>query len=80
MGPDPFLRQLIQRCLELLPERPRLAIQARITARGGRTDHELSADSGMKLNTFLQNVRRARIGLERCLAEQGHPVVAGGTR
>jgi RNA polymerase sigma-70 factor (ECF subfamily) len=72
--PDPLLRKLIRICLERLPERPRIALGARIAARGGRSDHDLSAEAGMKLNTFLQNVRRARIGLERCLAEQGHPV------
>ncbi len=79
-GPDPLLRRLIAACLEALPARPRRAIAGRISARGGRSDHELSEAAGMTLNTFLQNVRRARLGLQRCLEDQGLQLGPGGTR
>ena len=76
---DPMLRRLIAACLDALPARPAAAIQQRIEARGGRPDHALAEAAGMRLNTFLQNVRRARVGLERCLEKQGVSLPAGGT-
>ena len=76
---DPMLRRLIAACLDALPARPAAAIQQRIGARGGRPDHALAEAAGMRLNTFLQNVRRARVGLERCLEKQGVSLPAGGT-
>lgn len=77
-APDPMLRRLILRCIEELPARPAAAIRQRIAARGGRSDAALAEAAGMKLNTFLQNVRRARIGLERCLEAGGAALPAGG--
>lgn len=68
---DPLLRQLIAACVEKLPSKPRAAILQRIHARGNVSDAALSEAAGMKLNTFLQNVRRARVGLERCLEAGG---------
>ncbi len=76
---DPMLRRLIAACLDALPARPAAAIRQRIAARGGQPDHALAAAAGMRLNTFLQNVRRARVGLERCLERQGVSLPAGGT-
>jgi len=69
--PDPLLRRLIERCRALLPERPRRALSLRLAARGGRSDVQLAADAGMKPNTFLQNVRRARLHLADCLTAGG---------
>lgn len=69
--PDPLLREQIQRCLEALPAKPARALRERIRARGGRHDLELAEAIGMKLNTFLQNIRRARAGLVRCLEASG---------
>ncbi len=69
--PDPLLRELIAACVERLPGKPRVAILQRIHARGNASDASLAEAAGMKLNTFLQNVRRARIGLERCLEAGG---------
>ncbi len=69
--PDPLLRRLIHACLEKLPKKPRAAISARISASGGRTDHQLCEEVGMTLNTFLVNVRRARLAVAACLERGG---------
>jgi RNA polymerase sigma-70 factor (ECF subfamily) len=68
---DPFLRRAIQICLGLLPARPREAIQARLEAAGGESDHEIAERLGLKLNTLLQNVTRARRALAGCLERRG---------
>lgn len=68
---DPMLRQLIQQCIEKLPEKPAAALRQRIAARGARHDLELAEAASMTLNTFLQNIRRARTGLARCLKRGG---------
>jgi DNA-directed RNA polymerase specialized sigma24 family protein len=69
--PDPMLRQLIQGCLDKLPRKPGAAIRARLTASGSRPDPVLCAEVGMTLNTFLQNVRRARLSVAECLKRGG---------
>jgi RNA polymerase sigma-70 factor (ECF subfamily) len=63
--PDPFLRKRITECRGKLPRKPAAALDARLRAGGARPDRDLAAALGMKLNTFLQNVTRAR----RLLAE-----------
>jgi RNA polymerase sigma-70 factor (ECF subfamily) len=68
--PDPFLREVIRECREKLPDKPRRALASRL-AGDGRPDRALAADLGMKLNTFLQNIRRARLGLAECLRRHG---------
>jgi RNA polymerase sigma-70 factor (ECF subfamily) len=70
-GPDPLLRRLILRCRERLARKPRLALDARLAAGGAESDALLSARLGMKLNTFLQNVGRARKALAECLRRGG---------
>ncbi|RMG48294.1 MAG: RNA polymerase sigma factor [Acidobacteria bacterium] len=72
--PDPGLRAAIARCLKRLTPRPRRALLARLEARGGDSDRELAARAGMRLNTFLQNVGRARRQMARCLERHGVPV------
>jgi RNA polymerase sigma-70 factor (ECF subfamily) len=69
--PDPRLRELIRTCLALLPPQPRLAMLARIAARGGEDDRSLARRVQMKLNTFLQNVTRARRLVAECLKSKG---------
>jgi RNA polymerase sigma-70 factor (ECF subfamily) len=69
--PDPLLARLVRLCLEKLPSQPRAAFLARLGARGGRDDGALAGDLRMKLNTFLQNVTRARRLVLRCLAAKG---------
>jgi len=68
--PNPLLGEAIERCLKQLPARPRLAIESRIEGAGQR-DETLAAAVNMKLNTFLQNVRRARLMLLECLKRHG---------
>lgn len=69
--PDPMLRRVLALCLEKLPPRPGAALRARIDAAGGDGDEALAARCGMQLNTFLQNVGRARRHLLACLTENG---------
>ncbi|MHC4082696.1 MAG: RNA polymerase sigma factor [Planctomycetota bacterium] len=70
--PDPpadhWVQQAIRRCLEKLPPKPRAALHARL--RGG-PDRALASGLGMKLNTFLQNIVRARRLMAECLQRAG---------
>jgi DNA-directed RNA polymerase specialized sigma24 family protein len=68
--PDPSLRERLRVCLGKLPGKPAQAIQARLEA-AGDGDEALADRLGMRLNTFLQNVTRARRLLEECLARAG---------
>jgi RNA polymerase sigma-70 factor (ECF subfamily) len=69
-APDPLLRRIIALCRERLPARPAQALMLRLQEHG-RPDRDLAAAAGMKLNTFLQNVTRARKLLADCLARNG---------
>ncbi len=69
-APDPLLRQAIAACREELPEKPLQAITARISAAGCEPDEVLAERLGMRANTFLQNVTRARRLLADCLERQ----------
>ena len=69
--PDPLLREAIRACRERLPERPRQALDARIAGGGGAGDLDVAESLGMRLNTFLQNVTRARQFLADCLRRRG---------
>lgn len=70
-APDPLLRRLIAGCREKLGKQPRAALDARLHAGGSEPDADLAAALGMKLNTFLQNVGRARKALAECLRRGG---------
>ena len=70
-APDPMLRRAIGECRDKLPARPRQALDARLAGAGGQSDYQLAAGLGMRLNTFLQNVTRARQLLADCLAHRG---------
>jgi DNA-directed RNA polymerase specialized sigma24 family protein len=70
-APDPLLRRLIARCREKLAAKPRAALDARLQAGGAAPDATLAARLGMRLNTFLQNVGRARKALADCLRRGG---------
>jgi len=69
--PDPHLRATIDDCRERLPKKPRQALTLRLTHGGRRSDHDLAADAQMRLNTFLQNVGRARRLMADCLERHG---------
>ncbi len=68
--PDPALRRAIEGCRERLGGKPSKALDARLEG-AGRPDRDLAATLGMKLNTFLQNVTRARKLLTECLRRRG---------
>lgn len=69
--PDPLLARLVRACLEQLPPQPRAAFLARLRPHAGADDGALASGVRMRLNTFLQNVGRARRLLARCLASRG---------
>jgi RNA polymerase sigma factor (sigma-70 family) len=69
-APDPLLRRIIALCREKLPPKPAQALILRLQD-VGRPDRDLAADASMTLNTFLQNVTRARKLLAECLARNG---------
>ena len=69
--PDPLLRKLILACRDLLPPKPREALEARLAAGGAEPDQAIAARLGARLNTFLQNFTRARRLLAECLEAKG---------
>ncbi|HTT70513.1 MAG TPA: hypothetical protein VMG32_04765 [Anaeromyxobacteraceae bacterium] len=71
LEPDPLLRRRIEACRRALPPRPRAALEARLLAGGGEPDAALALGLHMRLNTFLQNVTRARRALILCLRRAG---------
>jgi DNA-directed RNA polymerase specialized sigma24 family protein len=68
--PDPLLHQAIHDCVEKLPTQPKLAIKARMEE-GPGPDRDIAASIRMKVNTFLQNVVRARRFIRQCLEQRG---------
>lgn len=69
--PDPLLRRVIAACWELLPAQPSAALRARLDSAGTDADALLAERCGMRPNTFLQNVARARKHLVACLEKHG---------
>ncbi len=69
--PDPLLRKAIRLCMEQLPKKPAAALMARLQSDGTAPDQALCKTLGMQLNTFLQNVTRARRALADCLGKRG---------
>jgi RNA polymerase sigma-70 factor (ECF subfamily) len=67
--PDSFLRAAIVKCRAKLPPQPGAALTARLTQ--SDDDSRLAAGVKMTLNTFLQNVTRARKLLAECLKKAG---------
>lgn len=72
--PDPRLRSAILACVEQLPESPRRALLERIHRGGVEHDRDLAASVNMQLNTFLQNIVRARKFVAACLEKAGVPL------
>jgi RNA polymerase sigma-70 factor (ECF subfamily) len=68
---DPLLRRAIEECRQALPGKPALALRARVESGGGDADALLAAKLKMTLNTFLQNVGRARKLIAECLRKRG---------
>ncbi len=69
--PDMVLRKAVETCLSLLKPRPRKAITERLRDQGASHDRDLAERAGMTLNTFLQNVVRARRFLRECMRSNG---------
>lgn len=69
--PDPFLRAAIAECRQKLPRQPAAALEQRLLSGGVEDDAVLAQRVGMKTNTFLQNLTRARKLLAECLKKRG---------
>jgi len=67
---DPLLRRIIQRCLDALPGPLRRALRVRLHG-GHRPAREQATEAGMTVNTFHQNIVRARRNLGGCLEKHG---------
>lgn len=70
-APDPLLRKTIDECRRALPGKPAAALEARLESAGAEPDQLLAERLRMKLNTFLQNVTRAKKLLADCLRKHG---------
>lgn len=67
---DPALARAIADCFRRLPGKPRSALAARLEG-DCLPDRVIAERLRMKLNTFLQNIVRARKSLEKCLEGRG---------
>ncbi len=67
---DPALARAIDDCIKRLPDQPRSALAARLEG-DCLPDRVLAEGLRMRLNTFLQNIVRARKSLEKCLEGRG---------
>lgn len=67
---DPALARAIADCFRRLPGKPRSALAARLEG-DCLPDRVLAEGLRMRLNTFLQNIVRARKSLEKCLEGRG---------
>jgi DNA-directed RNA polymerase specialized sigma24 family protein len=68
--PDPSLGKAIRECIDRLPTQPKTALNSRIQD-GHLPDRDLAQKARMKLNTFLQNIVRARKLMAACLEARG---------
>jgi DNA-directed RNA polymerase specialized sigma24 family protein len=73
---DPLLRRAIEECRERLPARPGQALDARLASAGAEPDALVAQRVGMRPNTFLQNIVRARRLLADCLRRRGIDLAA----
>lgn len=68
---SPGLAAHIKHCLEALKGRAKEALQARLAQGAWRPDVEIAQGLSMTVNTFLQNIVRARKSVEECLEKRG---------
>jgi len=68
---DPGLVRAIKDCLARLRGKPRDALLARVAGGHESHDRDLASSLGMAVNTFLQNVVRARKLVATCLEGKG---------
>jgi DNA-directed RNA polymerase specialized sigma24 family protein len=69
--PDPGLARAIEECMERVPRRSREALLARLNMGHQVPDRMLAKLLRMTLNTFFQNIVRARRSLLGCLEGKG---------
>ncbi len=69
--PDPFLRRARFECEKKLPKKLGAALRARLASGGAEPDAVLARRLKQRLNTFLQNVTRARRLIAQCLRRSG---------
>jgi RNA polymerase sigma-70 factor (ECF subfamily) len=74
--PDPFLRRIVLECREKLPGKPKQALAQRLSSEGAEPDQVLAKRLKMELNTFLQNITRARRLMAECLRKRGVDLAA----
>jgi len=67
---DPALAKSIAECFKRLPGKPGKALTARLEGKG-LPDRLLAERLQMSLNTFLQNIVRARRAMGKCLEGRG---------
>jgi len=68
---DPGLARAIAECLARLKGRVDQALRMRLGMGDSLPDREIARLLGMTLNTFLQNIVRARRSVEECLEKRG---------
>ena len=68
---DLGLLRAIKDCLSRLTGKPREALLARLARGHEAHDRDLAASLGMAVNTFLQNIVRARKAVATCLDGKG---------
>lgn len=68
---DPGLLRAIKDCVSRLRGKPRDALLARLARGHELHDRDVAASLGMAVNTFLQNVVRARKAVALCLEGKG---------
>lgn len=71
---DPGLMLAIRECIEKLSKKPLAAMRARLKLGVMFLDREIADQVGMTLNTFLQNITRARKLVMSCLERRGIPL------
>ncbi len=69
--PDQGLMQAIMDCVSRLRGKPREALLTRLASGHEQSDRDTAASLGMAVNTFLQNVVRARKLVAACLEGKG---------
>jgi DNA-directed RNA polymerase specialized sigma24 family protein len=71
---DTGLRRAIMECLEKVAAKPLQALRARMQFGGMIPDRDIASKVRMSLNTFLQNIVRARKQVAACLERKGIPL------
>ncbi len=71
---DAGLRRAIVECLGKVAAKPLKALRARMDSEGMIPDRDIATTVSMTLNTFLQNIVRARKQVAACLERKGIPL------